>query len=66
MSSKAVQSWYRHKRNELRPSLRKKVCEAAFRFVAYTFLTIFGAYILKDVSVCVSVCVVRVCVKTCV
>uniref|UniRef100_A0A4W4HJU3 TLC domain-containing protein n=1 Tax=Electrophorus electricus TaxID=8005 RepID=A0A4W4HJU3_ELEEL len=50
LTQKQVQIWFRHRRNQDRPSNTKKFCEASWRFVFYLVSFTAGLASLIDVS----------------
>uniref|UniRef100_A0A3Q2ZN89 Ceramide synthase 4a n=1 Tax=Hippocampus comes TaxID=109280 RepID=A0A3Q2ZN89_HIPCM len=50
LSQSKIQSWFRHRRNQDRPTNTKKFCEASWRFVFYLAAFTAGLGSLLDVS----------------
>ncbi|CAK6958049.1 ceramide synthase 2-like [Scomber scombrus] len=50
LSQKKIQTWFRHRRNQDRPSNTKKFCEASWRFVFYLVAFTAGLGSLIDTS----------------
>ncbi|CAG08033.1 unnamed protein product [Tetraodon nigroviridis] len=69
LSQRKIQTWFRRRRNQDRPSNTRKFCEASWRFVFYLVAFSAGLASLIHVSLMVCVCVwvcVCVCVGVCV
>nr|XP_040024892.1 ceramide synthase 2-like [Gasterosteus aculeatus aculeatus] len=47
-SERRVQVWFKRRRNQERPWLRKRFCEASWRCVFYTFAFVYGVLALYD------------------
>ncbi|XP_040018418.2 ceramide synthase 2 [Gasterosteus aculeatus] len=47
-SERRVQVWFKRRRNQERPGLRKMFCEASWRCVFYTFAFVYGVLALYD------------------
>uniref|UniRef100_A0A674MIP5 Ceramide synthase 3b n=1 Tax=Takifugu rubripes TaxID=31033 RepID=A0A674MIP5_TAKRU len=47
-SERRIQVWFRRRRNQDRPGLRKRFCEASWRCMFYMFAFIYGAVALYD------------------
>ncbi|KAM8750304.1 ceramide synthase 2 isoform 1-T3 [Acanthopagrus schlegelii] len=47
-SERRIQSWFRRRRNQERPGLRKRFCEASWRCVFYFFAFVYGVLALYD------------------
>ncbi|XP_036964324.1 ceramide synthase 2-like isoform X3 [Acanthopagrus latus] len=47
-SERRIQSWFRRRRNQERPGLRKRFCEASWRCVFYFFAFVYGVLALHD------------------
>ncbi|XP_006277638.1 ceramide synthase 4 [Alligator mississippiensis] len=48
LPTKKVERWFRYRRNQDRPSLSKKFCEASWRFTFYTVSFFTGLTVLHD------------------
>ncbi|XP_070567073.1 ceramide synthase 6-like isoform X1 [Ptychodera flava] len=47
-NARQVERWFRHRRNQERPTMLKKFCESSWRFIFYLSAFIYGVRFLKD------------------